>query len=234
MTASRFPSQGTFCVHPVGPASASRRSAVAREAGDTMDAGGVDGLGQDHRRQDGGQASGQPRFARSRGTQEEVMGGIRASLSMVFQTSDEWQPTGVGIAMNAIGLGTCDGPLDRGHGARHPMITRHREERFCWLRLPAWAAVRPALRMPETKIPSLNTNAWALRRACARGPLSAAACFGHVNRLFSRAGVVPCGRCLTRLCAGIQRRTRGKVGRSRSSRCSPSRPRMPCEASPGA
>jgi hypothetical protein len=69
--------------------------------------------------------------------------------------------------MNVIGLGTCDGPLDRRHGERQPVITRHREERLCWLRLPAWAAVEPALSMPETKIPSLDANSWALPRACA-------------------------------------------------------------------
>jgi hypothetical protein len=68
--------------------------------------------------------------------------------------------------MNLIELGTYDCPLNRRHSERQPVITRHREERRCWLRLPVWAAVEPALSMPETTIPSLDANFWALPRAC--------------------------------------------------------------------
>jgi hypothetical protein len=47
-----------------------QRGAVAREARDTMEARGLDGLGQGHRRQDGGEPAGQHRRPRPRGAQE--------------------------------------------------------------------------------------------------------------------------------------------------------------------
>src|SRR5262245_10773328 len=61
-------------------ASRHQRGAVAREAGDTMDAGGLDGFGQGHCRQDGGESPGQHRLASPRGAeQEHIMGRTPAS-----------------------------------------------------------------------------------------------------------------------------------------------------------
>ena len=47
--------------------------AGAGEAGDAVDAGGVEGFGQAHRRQDGDEAAGQPRLPFPKWRQEEVM-----------------------------------------------------------------------------------------------------------------------------------------------------------------
>jgi hypothetical protein len=48
--------------------------AVTGEAGDVVDAGGVDGFGEGHRRQDEDDATGQPRLTDVQGTQDqEVM-----------------------------------------------------------------------------------------------------------------------------------------------------------------
>jgi hypothetical protein len=46
---------------------------AACQAGDAVDAGGVEGFGQAHRRQDGDEAAGQPRLPHPRWRQEEVM-----------------------------------------------------------------------------------------------------------------------------------------------------------------
>jgi hypothetical protein len=52
------------------------------EVGDAMNTGGVEGFGQGHRRQDGGDAAGQPRLPRPRRAQEEdVMVRTPASAS---------------------------------------------------------------------------------------------------------------------------------------------------------
>ena len=57
-----------------------QRRAVASEAGDTVDARGLDGLGEGHRRQDGGEPPCQHRLARPRrAEQQEVMGRTPAS-----------------------------------------------------------------------------------------------------------------------------------------------------------
>jgi hypothetical protein len=48
--------------------------AGAGEAGDAMDAGGLDGFGQRHGRQDGGETTGEHRLARSRRPQEQCYG----------------------------------------------------------------------------------------------------------------------------------------------------------------
>ena len=51
-----------------------QRGAVAGAAGDTMDACGLNGLGEGHRRQDGGESAGQHRLARpGRTKQKEIM-----------------------------------------------------------------------------------------------------------------------------------------------------------------
>jgi hypothetical protein len=47
-----------------------QRRAVARQAGDAVDAGGLERFCQSHGRQDGGEAPRQPRRARPRGTKE--------------------------------------------------------------------------------------------------------------------------------------------------------------------
>jgi hypothetical protein len=49
------------------------RRAPAGEAGDAMDARGVEGFGEGHGRHDGGEPPRQPRFPSPRGAQEEVM-----------------------------------------------------------------------------------------------------------------------------------------------------------------
>jgi hypothetical protein len=49
------------------------RPAVAGEAGDAVEARGLKGLGQGHRRQDGGEPPGQQRLARPRGAEQEQM-----------------------------------------------------------------------------------------------------------------------------------------------------------------
>jgi hypothetical protein len=48
--------------------------AVAREASDTMDACRLNGFGQGHRRQDGGESPGQPRLAGPRRAEQEDVG----------------------------------------------------------------------------------------------------------------------------------------------------------------
>jgi hypothetical protein len=48
-----------------------QRGAVAGEAGDSMDACGLNGFGQAHRRQDGGESPCQHRLARPRGAEQE-------------------------------------------------------------------------------------------------------------------------------------------------------------------
>ena len=59
-----------------------QRRAVAGEARDAVDTRGLNGLGEGHRRQDGGEPPGQHRLARPWGTQEEdVMGRTPASRS---------------------------------------------------------------------------------------------------------------------------------------------------------
>jgi hypothetical protein len=56
------------------------RRAVAGEAGDAVDTGGLNGRGEGHRRQDGGEPPGQPRRACPReAEQEEIMGRTPAS-----------------------------------------------------------------------------------------------------------------------------------------------------------
>jgi hypothetical protein len=56
-------------------ASRHQRGAVAGEAGDTMDACGLKGFGQSHRRQDSGESPCQHRLASPRGAeQEHIMG----------------------------------------------------------------------------------------------------------------------------------------------------------------
>jgi hypothetical protein len=50
------------------------RGAGPGEVGDAGDAGGVEGFGESHRRQDGGEPARQPRLARSRTAQhQEIM-----------------------------------------------------------------------------------------------------------------------------------------------------------------
>src|SRR5215813_8643821 len=62
--------------------------AVAREAGDAMDACGLKGFGQGHRRQDSGEPAGQHRRAGPRGAeQEEVMVTTPASRSTLPEPS---------------------------------------------------------------------------------------------------------------------------------------------------
>jgi hypothetical protein len=56
-----------------------QRGAVAGEAGDAVDACGLKGFGQGHRRQDGGESPCQHRLASPRGAQEEVMLRMPAS-----------------------------------------------------------------------------------------------------------------------------------------------------------
>jgi hypothetical protein len=51
-----------------------QRGAAAGEAGDTMDACGLNGFGQGHRRQDGGQSPGQHRLASPRRAEQEDVG----------------------------------------------------------------------------------------------------------------------------------------------------------------
>jgi hypothetical protein len=51
------------------------RQAVAGAAGDAMDVGGVEGLGEGHGRQDRGEPAGQPRRARSGWTQKQDVVG---------------------------------------------------------------------------------------------------------------------------------------------------------------
>jgi hypothetical protein len=48
-----------------------QRRAVAGAAGKTVEARGLDGLGEGHRRQEGGEAPGQPRLAHPGGADEE-------------------------------------------------------------------------------------------------------------------------------------------------------------------
>jgi hypothetical protein len=57
-----------------------QRRTVAGEAGDAVDAGGLNGLGEGHGRQDGGKSPGQHRRARPWGTKkEDVVGRTPAS-----------------------------------------------------------------------------------------------------------------------------------------------------------
>jgi hypothetical protein len=58
------------------------RRAVAGEASDAVDTCGLKGLGESHRRQDGGEPPGEHRRARPRGAeQEDIMGRTPASAS---------------------------------------------------------------------------------------------------------------------------------------------------------
>jgi hypothetical protein len=79
-------------------ASRHQRGAVAGEAGNTMDACGLNGFGQGHRRQDGGESPCQHRLASPRGAeQEDVVVTTPASalpstvrLSSTFHTIEKW------------------------------------------------------------------------------------------------------------------------------------------------
>src|SRR5262245_42416751 len=65
--------------------------AGAGEPGDAVDARGLKGLGESHRRQDGGEAPRQHRFARPRGAQEaDVVGRTPASRSALPRLQSEW------------------------------------------------------------------------------------------------------------------------------------------------
>jgi hypothetical protein len=65
-----------------------QRRAVAGEPGNTVDARGLNGLGEGHRRQDGGESAGQLRLARPWGTKEEqVVPANRRHLQRSFDQS---------------------------------------------------------------------------------------------------------------------------------------------------
>src|SRR5262245_26029444 len=64
--------------------------AIAGEAGDAVEAGGLNGLGEGHRREDGGEPAGQPRLPRPRRAQEEnVVGTTPAFGSVSLPTPKE-------------------------------------------------------------------------------------------------------------------------------------------------
>ena len=68
----------TTAIAPVGD----QRRAGAGEAGDAVELCGLDGFGEGHRRQDGGQPPGQHRLARpGRADEEDIMGRTPASRS---------------------------------------------------------------------------------------------------------------------------------------------------------
>jgi hypothetical protein len=66
--------------------------AVAGEAGDAMDARGLQGLRQGQRRQDGGEPAGQPRRARPRGAEERGM--VRTPAFASVSPLHRREPTG--------------------------------------------------------------------------------------------------------------------------------------------
>ena len=68
------------------------RRAVARQAGDTVDAGGLKGFGPRHRRQDGGQPPSPPRRPHpSRAEEQQVMNTMPA-LPSSLPYQGPWQP----------------------------------------------------------------------------------------------------------------------------------------------
>jgi hypothetical protein len=95
--------------------------APAGEAGDAMDARGLKGLGEGHRREDGRAVAGQPRWPRPRGTQEsEARRQIAVECRELFESGDRWRfpaPHGVVMAMP-------------GRMTRHVQCLSCEEERF--------------------------------------------------------------------------------------------------------
>jgi hypothetical protein len=67
------------------------RRAGASAAGDAMDAGGVEGLGEGQRRQDGGQPASQPRGPHPRWTEEEDVVGSTPVLASASPLTLEGQ-----------------------------------------------------------------------------------------------------------------------------------------------
>ena len=68
---------------PSAQANAAFGGAAAGEAGDAVNTRGLDGLGQGHGRQDGGESAGQHRLARPwRAKDEDVVGRTPASASV--------------------------------------------------------------------------------------------------------------------------------------------------------
>jgi hypothetical protein len=68
------------CGGGVAQSGSDERGAVADKAGDAVDARGLKGLGEGHRRQDGGESAGQHRRARPWGTKEEDVVGRTPAL----------------------------------------------------------------------------------------------------------------------------------------------------------
>jgi hypothetical protein len=78
-------------------ASRDQRRTVAGAAGDTVDTRGFNGFGEGHRRQDGGEATGQHRMASPRGAEhEDIVGRTPASPSALRA------PLGVVAALTAV------------------------------------------------------------------------------------------------------------------------------------
>jgi hypothetical protein len=98
-----------------------QRRAIAREASDAMDTRGLHGLGEGHRRQDGGEPPGEHRLARPRGAeQEDVMVRTPASASFlqvhlkVKYRLGTWQlPLTARLVSMLSEPGPCAGPLER-------------------------------------------------------------------------------------------------------------------------
>jgi hypothetical protein len=64
--------------------------AVAGEAGDAVNAGGVKGFGQGHRWQDGGESPGQPRLGRPRGPSRRMLWSQRLhSLQLYIRSTSD-------------------------------------------------------------------------------------------------------------------------------------------------
>jgi hypothetical protein len=83
------------------------RHAVAGAAGDAVDAGGLEGLGEGHGRQDSGEPAGQHRLARSGWTQEQEIMNTTPAL----RSASSWAP-GMPVAI------PHDQLLERGQGER--------------------------------------------------------------------------------------------------------------------
>jgi hypothetical protein len=67
-----------------------QRRVVAGETGHAMDARGVDGFGERHRQQDGGQPAGQHRLPCTWGTQEQPRYGQNARITLTFTRATAW------------------------------------------------------------------------------------------------------------------------------------------------
>jgi hypothetical protein len=93
------------------------RRAGAGEAGDAVNTRGFNGLGEGHRRQDGGESAGQHRLARPWGTKEEDvvvrMPAFGSALPACLEGVPEWWPlvAAIGSLMAGSGIGAASGQL---------------------------------------------------------------------------------------------------------------------------